>query len=698
MRLPTFLSATLALQGATAVAYAQVRPMIEHIEPTAGSPGTRVRIVGRGFQRSYRVLFNERPVQPVEVLPERITVVVPEGAQTGRWVLANNGDEVESETFRVTEAQPAPAVTAIEPSAAAPGAEVTLRGENFAARPTDNTVRIGVLPMVVRSGDTNTLRVIVPDGAQTGPVFVRTLGGEARSAATLTVSDRLLVREFTPAAVAPGGHVTLRGSGFAPTPAGNRVTINNLAARVLRAMATEIEIEVPLAARSGTIAVAVGTASRYETSRQLFVGPAPVIRAFEPAQGAVGARVTLRGTQFGSDAARVTVAFGGRNATVNTVAPQEAVVTVPDGAASGRIAITVNGVGPVDSATDFTVLAPVSVTRMEPRTGDIGDQVTLTGTGFSTTPAQNGVTLGQAPATVVSATGTQLVVQVPEGARSGQWAVTVPGNGTARLREAFMVTLRPRITAVEPDRGIPGSRVTLRGVNFPGDQALVNIRLNGQDVSIVTYARDSVIVTVPSGAQTGRFQLIGRLQGTGTAPADFTVLQPVTLRAVEPPAGPLGATVTLRGEGFEPDPARLTLRLGTAVIRPTRTSTSEVVFTVPRTARGGPITLEAPGRQTVTSPDPFVVTTPPALVSVAPAQGAPGTRITLRGRNFGTVVGNVGVTIGATSCPVASVAPTVIECEVPEGAQTGRITVRVANAGESQSRTDFRVTAPATAP
>lgn len=686
------LPLALALAAPAAVV-AQARPMIEHIEPTAGPPGTRVRIVGRGFQRSYRVLFNERPVTPVEVLPERITVVVPEGAQTGRWVLSNGSDEVETrDLFRVTAADPAPVVRSVEPAATAPGAEIVVRGENFAARPLDNAVRIGNLPMVVRSGDTTTLRVIVPDGARTGPVFVRTGGGEARSAGDVTVSDRLVVREFSPAAVAPGGRVTLRGTGFATTLASNRVTLNGRPVRALRASATEMEIEVPVDAQGGTIAVSVQGVGRYETAQRLFVGAAPVIREMVPPRAAPGGRVALRGTQFGNDAARVQVTVGGRPATVASVAPQEVVIAVPEGAQTGRVAITVNGVGPVESAADLTVLVPVTVTRVEPRTGDVGDQVTLTGTGFSTVANENVVTLGAQAAPVMSAAPTSLVVQVPPGARSGQWNVTVTGNGQARARDPFMITLRPRITAVEPASGVPGSRVTLRGVNFPTDRALVSVRLNGQEVQAERYEREAIELVVPRGSQTGRFEVVARLQGTGRAPADFVVLQPVTLREVSPPAGPLGSTVTLRGEGFEPDPARLRVRLGAAVIRPTRTSTTEIVFTVPRPSRGGVITVEADGRQTVTSA-PFAITVPPVLTAVTPAQGAPGTRITLRGRNLGTAVASVGVTVNGVACPVATATSTAVTCELAADAQTGPLVVRVAGAGEATWRVPFRVVA-----
>jgi len=343
------------------------------------------------------------------------------------------------------------------------------------------------------------------------------------------------------------------------------------------------------------------------------------------------------------------------------------------------------------SPTEFRVMAPVSVARFDPRAGDIGERVTMTGTGFSTVLTENTVQLGSTAARVVSATPTELVVEVPAGARSGQWSVAVTGSGTAHVHDPFMVTLRPRITALEPERGIPGTRVTLRGTNFPADRSLASVRLNGAEIPIESYARDAIAVTVPRDAQTGRFQVIGRLQGSGTAPMEFFVLQPVLLQAVDPPAGPLGSTVTLRGTGFEPDPARLSVRLGPQVVRPTRNSTTEIVFTVPRNSRGGTITVEADGRQPVSSTQPFAITVPPVVTSVVPAAAAPGSRITIRGRNFGSDIATVGVTIGALTCPTSAVTPTTVECQVPEGAQTGPLTVRVVNAGEGRARAPFRV-------
>ncbi len=227
------------------------------------------------------------------------------------------------------------------------------------------------------------------------------------------------------------------------------------------------------------------------------------------------------------------------------------------------------------------------------------------------------------------------MVQVPQ-ARSGIWSVTVAGSGEVRARAPFMVSMRPRITAMEPAAGIPGSQVVLRGTNFPADRTLATVRLNGQDVPVVEYTREAITVTVPANAQTGRFEIIGRLQGTGRADADFAVLQPVTLTAVDLSAAPVGSTITLRGTGFEPDPTRLRIRIGAALVPALTSSTSEATFRAPLRLRDGALVVEADGRQPVQAPENFRVTVPPVVTGVTPAmRAAPGASITLRGRNFG---------------------------------------------------------------
>ncbi len=638
-------------------------------------------------------MFNEHPLEIAERRAERLVIVLPANAQSGRFVIRHGTDEVESEMFRVSAAAAAPTVSAVEPASASPGSEVILRGENFGSRPTDNTVRIGTLPMIVRTAEPTALHVVVPDGAGSGPITVRTSGGEAQSP-VLTVADRVGIREFSPTAAAPGQRVTIRGSGFG-SGTGLHVTVGNRPVRVLRSSASEIEVEIPRdATQGGTIVVIVPNAGRYETGASLRVAPAPVVASVEPLQGAPGARVTFRGERFGSDPATVRVTLGDVPARVISVTPDTAIVEIPRGAGSGRFHLTANGIGPVDAPADFRILEPVAIAGFSPAAGDIGDRVSIQGTGFSPTLGENTVRLGTVPARVVSVGGREIVVEVPENARSGQWFVNVAGNGESRSRQPFNVTLRPRITALEPDRGILGTRVTIRGSNFPADRALVNVRLNETDVAVESVSRDAIVVTIPAqGFQPGaaRFSVIARLQGTGRAPMEWFVLVPSRITAVEPSAAPVGARVTVRGEGFESDPRRLTLRLGTNVIRPASVSTTAVEFVVPRGAESGEISIEAEGRQRATAQ--FRLQSPPVIQSVTPASAPVGGTITIRGDRFGADPAAITVLVGETRANVTIVTPRQIIATLPEGTVTGRVRVQLADQGEAQSARDLRITA-----
>lgn len=78
-----------------------------------------------------------------------------------------------------------------------------------------------------------------------------------------------------------------------------------------------------------------------------------------------------------------------------------------------------------------------TITGISPNSGVVGTEVTITGTNFSTTGSQNEVEFNGTAATVKSASATQLVVDVPEDATTGQVSVTV--NGRTAVGNSFTV-------------------------------------------------------------------------------------------------------------------------------------------------------------------------------------------------------------------------------------------------------------------
>lgn len=71
---------------------------------------------------------------------------------------------------------------------------------------------------------------------------------------------------------------------------------------------------------------------------------------------------------------------------------------------------------------------PLAAVAMEPTSGPDSTQVTIGGTGFSTTPADDLVSFNGKPAAVLSATSTSLVVRTPTLAGTGNVTVTVNGK------------------------------------------------------------------------------------------------------------------------------------------------------------------------------------------------------------------------------------------------------------------------------
>ncbi len=96
-----------------------------------------------------------------------------------------------------------------------------------------------------------------------------------------------------------------------------------------------------------------------------------------------------------------------------------------------------------------------SVTSISPPSGPVSQVVTVYGTGFSTTPANNTVIFGAAGAgTVTAASATSLTVTTP-GTGSGPVNVTVTVNGQTSAASATYTFIPPPIAANKPGVAVP---------------------------------------------------------------------------------------------------------------------------------------------------------------------------------------------------------------------------------------------------
>lgn len=135
----------------------------------------------------------------------------------------------------------------------------------------------------------------------------------------------------------------------------------------------------------------------------------------------------------------------------------------------------------------FTSAATIpTVTSFTPATGMIGTVVTINGTGFNATAANNTVYFGATKATIISANagGTQLTVQVPMGATFEPISVT-NNTLTAWSSKPFVVTSTCSGSTIAA--GSMGTPSAFSPAWFPADQTFADIDLDGKSDLVSVY-------------------------------------------------------------------------------------------------------------------------------------------------------------------------------------------------------------------
>lgn len=187
----------------------------------------------------------------------------------------------------------------------------------------------------------------------------------------------------------------------------------------------------------------------------------PAIASIDPTGGAAGTSVRIDGTRYGASQGSSLVTFAGVVAVTTLWSDTRIDATVPEGAPTGPIVVTVGGLA--SNGVLFTVEEPVPdlvIQRLIPSRTLIGDEVTVLGSGFEA--AQGGesieVTFAGAPsrvvAEVVAWTPTSIHVIVPDGAMDGPVQVRIgeagsneAGFSVAPARVSFSQDLYPLLAS-----------------------------------------------------------------------------------------------------------------------------------------------------------------------------------------------------------------------------------------------------------
>lgn len=330
----------------------------------------------------------------------------------------------------------------------------------------------------------------------------------------------------------------------------------------------------------------------------------------------------------------------------------------------------------VGSAVPCAVSAQVPIVeRLEPTSGPAGTAVVLVGRNF---PPDVQVELGGAALQVTQRLPNRIAVVIAPGARSGR--VMLRSGGVITQGPEFLVTeapQAPQIDSFTPTAGPPGTQVTISGRNFSPRVSENSVTLGDVTVPVRSASPFTLRVTIPPGAPPGPF--VVRVQGReGRSAAGFAVQTGVLITDFSPRSGGPGTRVTISGSGFSPRVAFNRVSLSGSIIRVESATETQLVVSIPARATTGTFLVDVRGAGEAVSSLPFTVTAAaPVVASIAPDRGQAGTRVRIIGDGFGSDPSAVQVSLGTSGVPVRALSPRLLVVEIPNGASSGRLTVRV---------------------
>ncbi len=238
----------------------------------------------------------------------------------------------------------------------------------------------------------------------------------------------------------------------------------------------------------------------------------------------------------------------------------------------------------------------------------------------------------------------------------------------------------PVVNDFKPTFGGVGAVIRIRGTSLSDATAVLFGGVASDDVTVISDR--TIDVVVPSGAKTGR---IGVRHGdTYESVALFTVKPTPVLAEVKPGSGGVKTTVTLTGEHFDVVKS-ITFNTQTARTFEVRSPT-EIVVTVPAGAQTGRISVTTDGG-TAVSASAFNIVETPKISQVSPGEAGVGGVVIIKGEHLSAAS---GVSFGGAPAKSFTVkSATEIEAIVPDGAETGSLSV--STAGGTATRPRFKI-------
>jgi len=621
-------------------------PSITSLSPTSGPVGTLVTISGSNFgatQGSSTIALDGTTATVVSWAAVSITAIVPSGASSGSFSVTVNGTPASSSSFTIT-ALPSGwsdgdvGSVGVAGSATYANGIFTANGSGVGISTTADGLNFVSQPL---SGNgTIIARVVSVQGSSTqaGVMIRQTLAANSIEASTYVQSSYIYFNDRT----STGGNGGSWGSQYQPTlpywvelvcngstfssyysPDG--VSWTQLGSSQTISMGANVYVGLVVSSESNS---SLATATFDNVSISSAASPAPVITSLSATTGPIGSQVTVSGSGFGSSQGSSVVTLNDAPVTINSWSATSIGITIPSGATSGLLVVSVapsmNDSNPVEFAV---TMQPLPTTWVDQDLGTVG--VTGSAT-FS-----NGVYTIQGSGTGIGGTVDEVhFVYQPLSGNGTIVArvVSVQGSSTqagVMIRQTLAANSMDASTYVQSsyiyfnDRASTGGNGGSWGSQHqPTLPYWVELVCNGSTFSSY-YSPDGVSWMQLGSSQTismGENVYVGLVvsseSNSSLATATFdnvsvssTASPAPIISGVSPAAGVIGTQATISGSGFGSTQGSSLVILNGTLLTASTWSATAVTVTIPSGATSGPLVVSVAPSMNDSNPFTFLIGT-----------------------------------------------------------------------------------------
>ncbi|MEK7812241.1 MAG: hypothetical protein AAB296_00645, partial [Candidatus Desantisbacteria bacterium] len=552
------ITATSGVEFATTTFVIQV--MITYLSPTTGFVGDVVTVKGAGYTAGNEVRIDFGTKATITT-----TTAGPNGTFSATFIVnfqpystkqitaIDNTSGKEAETFNFyLDAR----ITLITPTTAFVGDVVTVEGTGFGSETVqiDFGTKETIATTLTSTNGTFSTTFIV----NFQPYSTKQITATGLSSAEVGTTNNFYldarITLITPTTAFVGDILTLQGTGYGYQEEigidfGTLQTITTITTSTNGTFSVTFAVNTQ--AYSTKTITATGAISSEVAITTNFYLDAQII-LFTPTEGSVGDVVTVEGTGYGN-VETIRIDFGTHKTITTSLTSQHGTFSTTFRISTQNIGTqVVTATGIVSNEMDTsTFCIKVRITLVKPISGQVGDIVTVEGTGYSTGQEVriSFGTLQTITTTMASGNGTFSTTFMVNTQGAGSTTITATDiTSTYSLSEFKIIA---KVTLVAPSEGWVGTITTVIGTGYGkldtvaihfGTKATITTTLSSENG---TFSTTFIINTQPWG--TTRITAVSVNKNTSDY-GTITILGRLLWR--NPNQGPVGTTVRLFGNGF----------------------------------------------------------------------------------------------------------------------------------------------------